>query len=75
MEHHFWHLHRDFYKVYHQGDPTVWETYEKTKTLPVGSIPGIWGLAQITVEDKAQNILRSDFTEISGSKSSTPTAR
>ena len=64
VEHHFDHLHRDFYKIYHQGDPTVWETYEKTITLPVGSIPGIWGLAQMTVEDKAQNILRSDFTEI-----------
>ena len=64
VEHHFDHLHRDFYRIYHQGDPTVWETYEKTILLPVGSIPGIWGLAQMTVEDKAQNILRSDFTEI-----------
>ena len=64
VEHHFWHLHRDAYKIYFQGDPTVWETYEKTITLPVGSIPGIWGLAQMTVEDKAQNILRADFTEI-----------
>ena len=63
VEHHYWHPHRDAYKIYHQGDPTIWETQFKTVTLPVGSIPGIWGLAQMTVEDKAQNILRSDFTE------------
>ena len=63
VEHHFWH-HRDFYRVYFRGDPTIWGTNSKTITLPVGSIPGIWGLAQMTVEDKAQNILRADFTEL-----------
>ena len=64
VEHPFVHVHRDGFKIYHQGDPTVWETNKKTITLPAGSIPGIWGLAQMTVEDKAQNILRLDFTEI-----------
>ena len=43
--------------------PRAWETNKRTINLPVGSLPGIWGLAQMTVEDKAQNILRSDFTE------------
>ena len=32
--------------------------------LPVGSIPGIWGLAQIELYDKAGNGIRTDFTEI-----------
>ena len=63
VEHPFVHVHRDGFKIYHQGDPTAWETNKKTITLPAGSIPGIWGLAQMTVEDKAQNILRLDFTE------------
>ena len=64
VEHYFSHLHRDYYGVYFQGDPTVWSTESRTITLPAGSIPGIWGLAQITAEDKAQNILRADFTEL-----------
>ena len=64
VEHYFPHQHRDFYRIYHRGDPTVWEAQQKTITLPAGSIPGTWGLAQMTVEDKAQNILRPDFTEI-----------
>ena len=54
----------DFYKIYFSRDPTVYETYHKTIILPVGSPPGIWGLAEMTIKDKAQNILRVDFTEI-----------
>ena len=54
----------DFYKIYFTRDPTVYETYRKTIILPVGSPPGIWGLAGMTIKDKAQNILRVDFTEI-----------
>ena len=64
VEHYYSHLHRDYYEIYHRGDPTAWEIQEKTITLPAGSIPGTWGLAEMTVEDKAQNILRPDFTEI-----------
>ena len=62
--HTFRHLHRDFYKTYFSGDPTVYQTYHKTIILPVGSVPGTWGISQMTIEDKAQNILRADFTEI-----------
>ncbi len=54
----------DGYKIYFRGDPTVYKTYHHRTILPVGSAPGIWGLAQMTVMDKAQNILRADFTEI-----------
>ena len=50
--------------MYFQGDPTVYQTYTLNITLPVGSNPGIWGLAEMRVEDKAQNTLRADFTEI-----------
>ena len=32
--------------------------------MPVGSIPGTWGLAELHIQDKAKNKLRSDFTEI-----------
>ena len=62
--HFFWHYDPDYYKVYFTRDPTVYETYHQTIILPVGSIPGTWGLAEMTVRDKARNILRANFTEI-----------
>ena len=59
-----WISDREYYKVYFTGDPTAWRTYEQTIILPVGSAPGMWGLAEMTVWDKAQNKFRADFTEI-----------
>ena len=50
--------------LYFPGDPTIWKEYNKTIILPVGSIPGIWGLAQMELEDKAGNTFKADFTEI-----------
>ncbi len=63
VEHYFVHQDPDAYQIYFSRDPTVYETYKKTIILPVGSIPGIWGLAGMTVSDKAENTLRADFTE------------
>ena len=54
----------DGHKIYFRGDPTVYKTYHHRTLLPIGSAPGIWGLAEMTVMDKAQNALRADFTEI-----------
>ena len=53
----------DGYTIYFRGDPTVYRTYHHRILLPVGSAPGIWGLAQMTVMDNAQNTRRVDFTE------------
>ena len=64
VRHFFRHQDSDFAKVYFTRDPGVYETYHKTIILPVGSIPGTWGLADMKVWDKAQNILRANFTEI-----------
>ncbi len=64
VEHFFRHHSADFDKVYFSGDPTVYQTHQQTIILPVGSVPGIWGLAEMTVWDKAQNKLLADFTEI-----------
>ena len=41
-----------------------YKRYTQKITLPVGSIPGIWGLAEMQVEDKAGNTASHDFTEI-----------
>ena len=64
--HHYWHCQICFEGggIYFNGDPTVYRTYHKRITLPVGSAPGTWGLAEMTVQDLAENIIRIDFTEI-----------
>ncbi len=62
--HFFRHYHDEFHKIYFSDNPAVYATYHKTIILPVGSIPGTWGIAQMTVTDKAQNKLLADFTEI-----------
>ena len=64
VTHFFRHYDVDFWDIYFSRDPKVYETYHKTIILPVGSAPGTWGLAEMTVMDKAQNALRADFTEI-----------
>ena len=50
--------------MYFTGDPSVYRTYQKTVILPIGSVPGTWGLADMNILDMAVNILRVDFTEI-----------
>lgn len=60
----FRHYDKEFWDLYFSRDPSVYQTYHKSIVLPVGSIPGIWGLAEMTVSDKAGNKYRADFTEI-----------
>ena len=62
--HFFRHYDADFWSLYFSRKTDVYATYHKTIILPVGSVPGTWGLAEMTVFDKAQNVLRADFTEI-----------
>ncbi len=64
VRHYFRHLDPDYHKVYFTRDPAVYQTYHKTIILPVGSIPGTWGIAEMKVFDKAYNLLRANFTEI-----------
>ena len=64
VTHFFRHYDEEFHDIYFSRDPTVYQSYHKTIILPVGSVPGTWGLAEMTVYDKAQNALRADFTEI-----------
>ena len=54
----------DNYNLYFVDDPTVYRTYQKTVILPVGSVPGTWGLADMRLIDKAENTRLVDFTEI-----------
>lgn len=62
--HHFYHYPKGYGGLYFAGNPALFKEYHKRIVLPVGSAPGIWGLAEMTVFDKAGNTLRADFTEI-----------
>ena len=55
--------HRNDYTRYFDGDPTVWERYTVTAILPQGSAPGIWGLAEMLLHDKAGNARTYNFVE------------
>ena len=63
IEHHYYHYHDNFYGLDYQGDPSAWTAYEATVILPVGSAPGIWGVSELYLRDKANNVANYDFTE------------
>ena len=50
--------------IYPSSDPTEWAAFERTVILPPGSVPGIWGIAEMIVEDRAKNLERYNFVEI-----------
>ena len=60
----FWHYPEGRGEMYFSGDPTVYKEYKQNIVLPVGSVPGTWGLAEMTIRDKAGNTQRYNFTEI-----------
>ena len=64
IEHGFWVEDPNRDDLFPSGDPSRWTTYTWTVILPPGSAPGTWGLANMTVYDRAENIRRYDFTEI-----------
>ena len=64
IDHHYGVDDPNSYDLFPSGDPSEWTTYTKTIILPPGSAPGTWGLASMTVTDRAQNFRRYDFTEI-----------
>lgn len=62
--HHRWHYPKDRGKMYLSYNPTKYKRFTKQILLPVGSHPGIWGITNIHVSDKAGNKKDYDFTEI-----------
>ena len=53
----------DGHHRYFVGDPTAWKRYTINTILPQGSAPGIWGLAEMTLMDKAGNVRTYNFVE------------
>ncbi|MDE6127170.1 MAG: hypothetical protein K2G30_09460, partial [Muribaculaceae bacterium] len=61
---HFNHFyHRNSSTHFFDGDPTAWERYTIRCVLPQGSAPGIWGLSELTPQDKAGNVATYNFVE------------
>lgn len=58
-----WDYQRNFYTDFFDGDPKAWEKYTFETILPRGSVPGIWGLLQMTLSDKAGNSKSYSFLE------------
>lgn len=59
-----YHYHENFGTMFFNGDPTEWKKYTIQAILPVGSPPGIWGLLEINVGDKAGNFKTFNFSEL-----------
>lgn len=64
IKHQDYHYHARSFQLFPEGDPTNWTTYTQTVLLPPGSAPGTWGLAEMTIRDRAGNFRRYNFTEI-----------
>lgn len=63
LTHFEYHSHRNTGTSYFDGDPTVWEKYTIKCVLPKGSAPGIWGLSEMSLIDKAWNEKIYNFVE------------
>jgi hypothetical protein len=64
VDHFEYFYHENFYTLYFDGDPTQWKKYTISVVLPEGSAPGIWGLMEINLCDKAGNFKTYNFLEI-----------
>ena len=62
-EHFEYHYHKNYYTMFFEGDPTELVEYEIRTVLPEGSPPGKWGLAKMTLADKATNKKFYGFAE------------
>jgi len=59
----FYHYPPNRNEIFPQPGDTDWKFHTATKTLPVGSAPGTWGLFEMNVTDRAENFKTHDFTE------------
>ena len=54
----------DLGELYPAYDPTTWQPQDVRIILPEGSLPGIWGLAELDLRDRAGNKEIYNFVEI-----------
>ena len=64
IDHFFYANSPGYSRLFPDDDPSQWADHTWTVILPAGSAPGTWGLAEMTLEDRAGNFKAYDFTEI-----------
>ena len=65
IDHNYWlNPHSYSSRWFPDGDTTQWSSHTWSVLLPHGSVPGIWGVAEIIIQDRAHNFKTYDFTEI-----------
>ena len=62
-QHNFSVHHNNTHTLFFNGKPSQWKKYVGETTLPKGSAPGIWGVSELVLHDKAGNRTAYDFTE------------
>jgi hypothetical protein len=60
----FYHLPPRRSDLFPTSEDLDWFEYTDTVILPAGSAPGTWGVAELTLRDRAQNFKAYNFTEI-----------
>lgn len=64
IQHGYWLYFPNYSGDYFDGDPTEEKLYSFTVTLPKGSVPGTWGVYEISITDYALNSSVYNFVEI-----------
>ena len=62
--HFAFHTPPDYGSLFSARDPTQWTTLVHTHILPAGSAPGLWGLYEMDLRDRASNFVSHNFTEV-----------
>ncbi len=64
LTHHIWAYDDDRGSLFPRDDPNQWKVHSVVYVLPPGSAPGIWGVSDMTLYDRAGNFVSHDFTEV-----------
>ena len=56
-------FYNEFYTVNRAAQPEIFKEYYAKVLLPKGSAPGIWGVSEISISDKALNTRKYSFVE------------
>ena len=62
--HHFWAYNAHSHALFAPQDPSQWQIYSQTMTLPANAEPGIWKMHSFTLFDRAGNYLAYRLAEI-----------
>ncbi len=64
VTHYVYHYEENRGSIYPTSDVGEWKVHSVVHVLPPGSVPGIWGVSDATLYDRARNFVQYDFTEV-----------